>query len=69
MQQTRVATVGLGGTGSLITEQLAHLGVTGFLLIDPDTVDETNLNRLVEGLPAPTSVRRKPKLLSALFGA
>jgi molybdopterin-synthase adenylyltransferase len=37
MQPTRVAIVGLGGTGSLIAEQLAHLGVTDFLLIDSDT--------------------------------
>lgn len=43
----RVAIVGLGGTGSIAAQQLAHLGVRDFLLIDPDTVDETNLNRVV----------------------
>jgi molybdopterin/thiamine biosynthesis adenylyltransferase len=42
-----VAIVGLGGTGSVVAQQLAHLGVTRFILIDPDTVEPTNLNRLV----------------------
>jgi molybdopterin/thiamine biosynthesis adenylyltransferase len=43
----RVAIVGLGGGGSHIAQQLGHLGVGDFLLIDPDFVEETNLNRLV----------------------
>jgi len=45
----KVAVVGAGGTGSLIIQQLAHLGVRDFLLVDPDTVALTNLNRLVGG--------------------
>lgn len=43
----KVAIVGLGGTGSLVAQQLAHLGVRRFLLIDPDHLEETNLNRVV----------------------
>lgn len=43
----RVAVVGLGGTGSVVASQLAHLGVRRMLFIDPDTVEATNLNRLV----------------------
>lgn len=43
----RVAIVGLGGTGSLIAQQLVHLGIRDFVLIDPDTLDKTNLNRVV----------------------
>lgn len=42
-----VGIVGLGGTGSIVAEELAYLGVKNFLLVDPDIVDETNLNRLV----------------------
>jgi molybdopterin/thiamine biosynthesis adenylyltransferase len=42
-----VAIVGLGGTGSIVAEQLAYLGVRRFILIDPDQVDITNLNRVV----------------------
>jgi molybdopterin/thiamine biosynthesis adenylyltransferase len=44
---TRVAIIGLGGTGSVVAQQLAHLGVQRFLLIDPDHLEETNLNRVV----------------------
>jgi hypothetical protein len=42
-----VAIVGLGGGGSHIAQQLAHLGVSSFLLFDPDKVEESNLNRLI----------------------
>lgn len=43
----RVAVVGLGGTGSVLAQQLAHLGVGAFELMDPDTVERSNLNRVV----------------------
>jgi uncharacterized UPF0146 family protein len=43
----RVAIVGLGGTGSVVIQQLAHLGVPEFLLVDPDVIERTNLNRVV----------------------
>jgi hypothetical protein len=41
--------VGLGGGGSHIAQQLAHIGLGNFLLIDPDFIEDTNLNRLVGG--------------------
>lgn len=47
IQSMRVAIVGLGGTGSVLAQQLVHLGVRDFLLIDPDTLEQTNLNRVV----------------------
>ena len=47
LRKITVGIVGLGGTGSIVVEQLAHLGVQKFLLIDPDVVERTNLNRLV----------------------
>jgi molybdopterin/thiamine biosynthesis adenylyltransferase/proteasome lid subunit RPN8/RPN11 len=47
LRHLRVGIVGVGGTGSVVLEQLAHLGVGKFLLIDPDIVELTNLNRLV----------------------
>lgn len=43
----RVAIVGCGGTGSVVAEQLAHLGVRNFTLVDPDLIESTNLNRVV----------------------
>jgi len=47
----RVAIVGAGGTGSFVATELAYLGVEDFLLIDPDVIDETNLNRLLGAMP------------------
>ena len=41
--------VGLGGGGSHHAQQLAHVGVGGFVVVDPDTIDLTNTNRLVGG--------------------
>ena len=49
LQTLRIGIVGLGGTGSVVVQQLAHLGVTHYTLIDPDDVDVTNLNRLIGG--------------------
>jgi molybdopterin/thiamine biosynthesis adenylyltransferase len=46
LSRLRVGIVGLGGTGSLIVQQLAHLGVEDFLLIDPDILEYSNLNRV-----------------------
>ena len=47
VQRLVVGIVGLGGTGSVVAQELAYLGVSQFILVDPDVVDETNLNRLV----------------------
>lgn len=52
LSRLSVAVVGLGGTGSVITQQLAHLGVGKLLLIDHDVVETTNLNRLVGAQPS-----------------
>ena len=46
---TTVGLVGLGGGGSHIAQQFAHLGIGGFVLTDPDMIDLTNTNRLVGG--------------------
>lgn len=48
----RIGIVGLGGTGSVVLEQLSHLGVGRFLLMDPDVVEISNLNRLVGATPS-----------------
>jgi molybdopterin-synthase adenylyltransferase len=47
LAQARVAIVGLGGGGSHVAQQLAHIGVGHFRLIDPDIIEPSNLNRLV----------------------
>jgi len=52
LARLHVAVIGGGGTGSLIVQQLAHLGVRTLTIIDPDNVETTNLNRLVSARPA-----------------
>lgn len=49
LKRTKVGVIGLGGGGSHVVQQLAHIGVGNYVLVDPDTIDETNLNRLVGG--------------------
>lgn len=44
-----IGIVGLGGGGSHVAQQLAHVGIGHFVLVDDDEIDETNLNRLVGG--------------------
>lgn len=47
LARATVAIVGIGGVGSHLCQQLAFLGVGKFILIDPDRVATTNLNRLI----------------------
>lgn len=56
-----VGIVGLGGGGSHVAQQLAHVGVGRLVIIDPDTIEDTNLNRLVGGTTADVKAQR-PKV-------
>ncbi len=42
----RVALVGVGGTGSIIAELLARLGVRDFTIVDPDHIEQSNVSRM-----------------------
>lgn len=42
-----IAVIGCSGTGSIVVEQLARLGVGRLVLVDPDRVEEKNLNRIL----------------------
>lgn len=42
-----VGIIGLGGGGSHIVQQLAHLGVQNYIIFDDDITEDSNLNRLV----------------------
>ena len=49
LRRLRIGVVGCGGTGSAVATMLARLGVVQLVLIDHDTISETNLNRLHGG--------------------
>jgi molybdopterin-synthase adenylyltransferase len=49
LQRARVGIVGLGGGGSHVCQQLAHVGLGNLVIIDSDRISSTNLNRLVGG--------------------
>lgn len=46
LEQVTVTLIGCGGIGAVFAELLARLGVKKWILIDPDRLDLTNLNRM-----------------------
>lgn len=59
LRRMRVAVVGLGGGGSMVVEQLAHLGVGEILAVDYDVVKSHNLSRIVGANAADAAAARK----------
>src|SRR5215472_18970980 len=55
LRQSSVAVIGAGGTGSAAIELLARAGVGQLILVDPDRVEASNLERLHGGLPLDAS--------------
>jgi molybdopterin/thiamine biosynthesis adenylyltransferase len=52
LESLTVAVVGLGGIGSLVAELLVRAGIARLILIDFDTVEVSNLNRMFGGIAA-----------------
>jgi molybdopterin/thiamine biosynthesis adenylyltransferase len=52
----RVGVVGLGGNGAPLVQTLAHMGIRRFVLVDPDTLETSNLNRVVGATEADLGV-------------
>ena len=49
ISRLRIGIVGLGSVGSIVAEAMARIGVSQVSLIDPDRVEEHNLDRLLFG--------------------
>jgi len=47
LQNIRVAIIGLGGIGSIVSMQLAHLGINQLVLVDGDIIEGSNISRIV----------------------
>jgi ThiF family len=52
LNSLRVGIVGCSGTGSWMIEMLARLGVGELVLVDPDSIERKNLNRIVNSMAA-----------------
>ena len=49
LEAATIGIVGLGGGGSHAVQQAAHMGIGGYVNVDPQTIEDTNTNRLVSG--------------------
>lgn len=49
LEAATIGLVGLGGGGSHAVQQTAHMGIGGYVPVDPDHIDLTNTNRLIGG--------------------
>src|SRR5260370_14615547 len=65
IEQAVIGIVGLGGGGSHIVQQLAHVGFQQYVLYDPDCVEDHNLNRMIGATESDVEEAR-PKVEVAL---
>lgn len=66
LESKRVAIVGLGGIGTHLLENLVRKGLRNFTLVDPDIVDQSNLNRQISYKPQDVG---SPKISVASYHA
>ena len=65
LRRFSVAIVGCSGTGSIVVEQIARLGVGRLVLVDPDAVEKKNLNRILNsGMDDARAERAKVDVLA-----
>jgi hypothetical protein len=62
LQRLRVGVVGLGGAGSMAAEMLVRIGVGELVYIDPDTIELSNISRVLGSEPKDGMDRGRPKL-------
>ena len=59
MRSLHVGVLGAGGGGSILIEQLAHLGVGQITAVDPDIVKRHNLSRIMGASERDAREKRK----------
>jgi molybdopterin-synthase adenylyltransferase len=65
LEAATIGVVGLGGGGSHVVQQFAHIGIGGHAVIDPQGIEGSNTNRLVGGTLADVAAER-PKVAIAV---
>lgn len=58
LRAATVVVIGLGGVGTWVAQHLASAGVGRLVVVDPDTVEESNLNRQTTFEPADVGKRK-----------
>lgn len=66
LRELCIGIVGVGGTGSVVAQQLVHLGVGRLIVVDNQLVEESNLARLVGGRKADIGVTAKVDVVARL---
>ncbi|MGE0278503.1 MAG: ThiF family adenylyltransferase [Alphaproteobacteria bacterium] len=64
--QTSACVIGVSGTGSVVAEQLARLGIGEIILIDFDKLEERNLNRILNSMIGDIGVDKVEMFASAI---
>ena len=64
LRDSSVAVIGAGGTGSAVIEILARAGLGRLVVIDPDRVDRSNLERIRGSIPSHAK-KKTPKVVVA----
>lgn len=65
LARLRVGVVGTGSVGALVSEALARTGIGTLVLVDYDTVQTHNLDRLLHATPADAAVAEAKVLVAA----
>lgn len=50
IQSQTILVIGIGGVGGYLVDSLVRSGISNIIIVDPDLIDETNLNRQILAL-------------------
>jgi hypothetical protein len=59
LRRLKVGVVGCSGTGSPVIEQLGRLNVGELVLVDPDSIEDKNLNRIINSTAEDAKAKRR----------